>query len=106
MSLEYKHFFASYLYDSSFRLNNNRYRTYPIGFYKEVKLNEKKANQVIEIIEEIIGLPIEEVETLYPKIELKKTAKIKKYKQEKAMTLYVFYILLKKEFPLFCTFFL
>ncbi len=45
--------------------NNNRYRTYPIGFYKEVKLNEKKANQVIEIIEEIIGLPIEEVETLY-----------------------------------------
>ncbi len=45
--------------------NNNKYITYPIGFYKEVKLNENETKQVEKIIEEVIGLPIEEVETLY-----------------------------------------
>ncbi len=45
--------------------NNNKYITYPIGFYKEVKLNENETKQVEKIIEEVIGLPIEEVGTLY-----------------------------------------
>ena len=45
--------------------NNNKYITYPIGFYKEVKLNENETKQVEKIIEEVTGLPIEEVGTLY-----------------------------------------
>lgn len=45
--------------------NNNQYATYPIGFYKEVRLNETKVRAVMGIIEEVIGLPIEEVEELY-----------------------------------------
>lgn len=45
--------------------NNNQYSTYPIGFYKKVKLNEKKSKTVEKIIEEVTGLSIEEAEKYY-----------------------------------------
>lgn len=48
-----------------FEFNQNKYGTYPVGFYKEVRLNEKKAEHVLKIIEEVTGLSIEEVETIY-----------------------------------------
>lgn len=38
------------------------YIAYPIGFYKEVKLSEKKSAEIAEIIAEITGLTTEELE--------------------------------------------
>ena len=37
-------------------LSLNSYTTYPIGFYKEVKLNEKEISNVYEIFEDITGI--------------------------------------------------
>lgn len=43
----------------------NEYIAYPVGFYKKVKLNEKKQKQVFEIMENITGLSIEEIYRRY-----------------------------------------
>lgn len=42
----------------------NRYITYPIGFYKEVILSGRKYKKMSEILSEVTGLPITEVEKL------------------------------------------
>ncbi|MDE5582983.1 MAG: hypothetical protein K2J08_04710, partial [Ruminococcus sp.] len=38
------------------------YKAYPIGFYKEVKLSEKKSAQIAEIITEITGITKQELD--------------------------------------------
>ncbi|MDE6664601.1 MAG: ABC transporter permease [Ruminococcus sp.] len=40
----------------------NSYPSYPIGFYKDVHLNEKKKNQIAEIITEISGITKQELD--------------------------------------------
>lgn len=45
--------------------NANRYVTYPIGFYKEVTLSEKKQAKMLEIIREISGLDEDELKAAY-----------------------------------------
>lgn len=45
--------------------NSNRYVTYPIGFYKEVTLSEKKQAKMLEIIREISGLDEDELKAAY-----------------------------------------
>ncbi|MDE5853571.1 MAG: ABC transporter permease [Ruminococcus sp.] len=39
------------------------YKAYPIGFYKEVKLSEKKSTQIAEIITEITGITKQELDS-------------------------------------------
>lgn len=39
------------------------YRAYPIGFYKKVKLSEKKSTQIAEIITEITGITKQELDS-------------------------------------------
>lgn len=41
---------------------SNIYEAYPIGFYKEVKLNEKKKQKMAEIITEITGITKEQLD--------------------------------------------
>ncbi len=40
------------------------YKAYPIGFYKEVKLSEKKSKQIAEIITEITGITKQELDSV------------------------------------------
>ncbi len=39
------------------------FKAYPIGFYKEVKLNEKKKNKIADIITEITGITKEQLDS-------------------------------------------
>lgn len=43
----------------------NQYATYPVGFYKEVKLSQKKQEEVCEIIEKVSGLSVDKLEEVY-----------------------------------------
>lgn len=45
----------------SFDLSSNSYTTYPIGFYKEVKLNNKEMSKVYEIFEDITDINKEQL---------------------------------------------
>lgn len=43
----------------------NQYITYPVGFYKEVKLGRKEKKKVREIIEKVSGLSMDKLEGIY-----------------------------------------
>lgn len=43
---------------------SNSFQAYPIGFYKEVRLNEKKKQRMAEIITEITGITNEELDRI------------------------------------------
>lgn len=40
-----------------FEFSNNSYTAYPIGFYKNVKLDDEKRRQMAEVLSELTGLP-------------------------------------------------
>lgn len=40
----------------------NKYVAYPIGFYREVNLNDKNQNKIAAILEELTGLSLEQIE--------------------------------------------
>lgn len=57
----------------------NRYVTYPIGFYKEVTLSEKKQAKMLEIIREITGL--DELSTEQPKLSISEDLSHERFKE-------------------------
>ncbi|MEG3041995.1 MAG: ABC transporter permease [Clostridium sp.] len=61
--------------------SRNQYVTYPIGFYKEVKLNDEKQNHIFKIIQEVTGIEEEEL-----KIEIEQS--LNNLNSKESLTLY------------------